>query len=105
MAQDVWQIEQVVALAGRSARFAAGESIAVPSVWTQTGCSARALWGRYLGSAAEPYDVMVDHVAVAHRCTCPSRVHPCKHVIGLLVLWIRGHVPQAPESVALLTID
>ena len=98
----MWAIEQVVALAGSSARFGAGEALAVPSRWSDTGASARALWGRYHGSGSEPYEVAVDHLDVGERCTCPSRVHPCKHVVALLVLWVRGHVAVVtePPSVA-----
>ena len=93
----MWAIEQVVALAGSSARFGAGEAVAVPSRWSPTGASARAVWGRYHGSGSEPYEVAVDHVDVGERCTCPSRAHPCKHVVALLVLWVRGYVPTATE--------
>jgi hypothetical protein len=44
---------------------------------------------------------MVDHVGVASRCTCPSRRHPCKHVLALLLLWVHGDVPEttAPSQV------
>ena len=97
----MWAVEQIVAFAGSSARFGAGEAVAVPSRWSQTGCSERALWGRYHGSGSEPYDVAVDHAAVGSRCTCPSRVHPCKHVVALLVLWLRGHVGTVAEPPAI----
>jgi hypothetical protein len=96
----VWAIEQVVAFAGSSARFGAGEAAAVPARWSPLAASERALWGRYHGSGAEPYDVAVDHVHVGARCSCPSRVSPCKHVVGLLVLWVRGHVPSGSEPPA-----
>jgi hypothetical protein len=45
---------------------------------------------------------MVDHVGVASRCTCPSRRHPCKHVLALLLLWVQGDVADtaAPPRVA-----
>ncbi|WP_116999019.1 hypothetical protein [Desertimonas flava] len=99
----VWSIEQVVALAARSVRFAAGEAIAVPARWSNTGVGERGLWGRYDGGSAEPYDVAVDHVGVAYRCTCPSRVHPCKHVVGLLVLWVRWNVPTSPEPAGVVS--
>jgi hypothetical protein len=98
--EQTWAIEQVVALAQTSARFGAGEAIAVPSRWSHTGASDRALWGRYHGSGAEPYEVVVDHADVRHRCTCPSRVLPCKHVVGLLVMWVRGHVSDVAETPA-----
>ena len=95
--EHVWSIEQVVALARTSARFGAGEALAVPSRWTRTGVSARAVWGRYHGAGAEPYEVAVDHVAVRVRCTCPSRAQPCKHVTGLLLMWVRGSVVALSE--------
>ncbi len=38
---------------------------------------------------------MVDHVGVVSRCTCPSRRHPCKHVLALLLLWSAGDVPES----------
>ncbi len=58
------------------------------------------MWGRYHGSGAEPYDVSVDHIDVGARCTCPSRAHPCKHIVALLVLWVRGHVSRVTEPAA-----
>ncbi len=44
---------------------------------------------------------MVDHVGVGFRCTCPSRRHPCKHVLALLLLWVHGNVADttAPPQV------
>ena len=39
---------------------------------------------------------MVDHAHVAWRCTCPSRSHPCKHALALLIMWVKGQVPEAP---------
>ena len=38
---------------------------------------------------------MVDHAHLAWRCTCPSRSHPCKHALALLVMWVKGQVPAA----------
>ena len=99
---DRWSIEQVVAIAPSAARFAAGEALAVASRWSTLGADARVVWGRCLGSGAEPYDTVVDHFDVAWRCSCPSRSQPCKHALALLVLWIRGEVPAAvaPAGVA-----
>jgi hypothetical protein len=38
---------------------------------------------------------MVDHARLAWRCTCPSRSHPCKHALALLIMWVKGQVPAA----------
>jgi hypothetical protein len=69
--------------------------------WGGLGADERAVLGSCRGSGAEPYDTMVDHVGVASRCTCPSRRHPCKHVLALLLLWVHGDVPEttAPSPV------
>ncbi len=88
-------MEQVLALAPRQSAIAAAQPLAVPARWSGLGCDARAVWGRCAGSSAEPYDTVVDHVGVAFRCTCPSRVFPCKHALALLLLWTRGQVPTA----------
>ncbi len=52
------------------------------------------MWGRCVGTSAEPYECAVDHVEVAFRCSCPSRILPCKHALALLLLWSRGQVAE-----------
>jgi hypothetical protein len=100
--QQRWAVEQVLALAPRPSSIAGAQPLAVPARWSGLGCDERAVWGRCSGSSAEPYDAMVDHVGVASRCSCPSRVVPCKHALALLLLWARGQVPGAlaPAGVA-----
>ena len=97
-----WTVEQVAAVAPSPKSVAAAEPLAAATRWSALGSDARALWGRCRGSGAEPYDTAVDHAEVAWRCTCPSRKLPCKHALALLLLWVRGGVPEAsaPESVA-----
>ena len=88
-----WQVEQVFAVAPRPGSIAAAQPLAVPGRWVGAGYDQRAVWGRCTGTSAEPYECVVDHVGVAMRCSCPSRVHPCKHALALLLLWARGQVP------------
>lgn len=95
-----WTIEQVVAVAPSPKAIVAAEPIAVASRWSGLGGDERVLWGRCRGSGAEPYETLVDHVEVAWRCTCPSRKLPCKHALALLLLWVRGHVPDAARPPA-----
>ena len=90
-----WSIEQVVAVAPTPARFAAADAIATPAHWVAVGADETAVWGRCRGSGREPYDTMVDHRHVAWRCSCPSRSHPCKHALALLIMWVKGQVPEA----------
>lgn len=94
-------------MAPSPAGLVAAEPLATERRWSATGCDERAVWGRCLGSGAEPYDTMVDHTLApfggpAWRCTCPSRRQPCKHALALLLLWVRGGIPEAtaPPRVA-----
>jgi hypothetical protein len=77
----------VVALAPDAASAAAARRLALPAQWSDTGCDERAVWGRYRGTGAEPYEVAVELEEAASRCSCLSRKSPCKHALGLLLLW------------------
>lgn len=102
MVGERWSVEQVAAVAPGPSAFAAAEPLADPRTWSAAGADDQAVWGRCQGSAGEPYDVAVDHVQVAFRCSCPSRRRPCKHALGLLLRWARAGLPEIarPEHVA-----
>ncbi len=92
-----WSPEQVEAIAPTPAALSAARPLTTVAKWAGLGADDRAVWGSCRGSGAEPYDTMVDHVGVASRCTCPSRRHPCKHVLALLLLWSAGDVPETTQ--------
>ena len=92
-----WQVEQVLALAPKPSAVSAAQPLAVSSRWVGAGCNAQAVWGRCAGTSAEPYECVVDHVAVAFRCSCPSRALPCKHALALLLLWANGLVAEQAD--------
>jgi hypothetical protein len=93
-----WDAEQVHALCPVPSRLAAARGLAVADRWSSLGASAQAVWGRYHGASSEPYEVTVDHVHVASRCTCPARARPCKHVLALLLLWVQGDVADVADG-------
>ena len=90
-----WAPEQVEAIAPTPAAMTAARPLVSLTRWGSVGADERAVWGVCRGSGAEPYDTMVDHVAVGFSCTCPSRRRPCKHVLALLMLWAQGQVVDA----------
>ena len=90
-----WAPEQVEAIAPTPAAMTAARPLVSLTRWGSVGADERAVWGVCRGSGAEPYDTMVDHVAVGFSCTCPSRRRPCKHVLALLMLWSQGQVVDA----------
>lgn len=91
-----WTADQVLATAPDAASVAAGRKLAAPGPWSGTGVSAEppALWGSCAGSGKTPYQTVVDLTGPAFKCSCPSRKFPCKHALGLLLLWSAGHVPE-----------
>jgi len=48
------------------------------------------IWGDCQGSGAKPYVLSIDLAGDAPtiRCTCPVKPPPCKHTLGLLVLFL-----------------
>ncbi|WP_456787054.1 SWIM zinc finger family protein [Cellulomonas sp. P5_C5] len=91
-----WTADQVLATAPDAASVAAGRKLAAPGPWSDTGVSTDppALWGSCAGSGKTPYQTVVDLTGPAFKCSCPSRKFPCKHALGLLLLWSAGHVPE-----------
>jgi hypothetical protein len=99
----MWSLEQVEAIAPSPAALSAARPLATITRWAGLGADDRAAWGSCRGSGAEPYDTMVDHVGVAFRCTCPSRRHPCKHALALLLLWTNGDVAETAAPTGVVT--
>ena len=85
-----WTSEQVLALAPDSSSAAAGQGLASERKWTLLGRSERALWGLCQGSGKDPYQTRIDLSEPAFKCSCPSRKFPCKHGIGLLLLYAKA---------------
>ncbi|MFT4087770.1 MAG: SWIM zinc finger family protein [Gordonia sp. (in: high G+C Gram-positive bacteria)] len=87
-----WTEQQVLAVAPDAASADAGRKLATPGPWSGAGSSDSLLWGSCQGSGSKPYQVSVDLIGPAYKCTCPSRKFPCKHAIALLLLWSSGAV-------------
>ncbi|MEU8893231.1 SWIM zinc finger family protein [Streptomyces sp. NPDC048442] len=85
-----WTADQVLALAPDAASRKAGSRLGTAGPWSGAGCDgAGALWGLCRGSGSRPYQTVVDLAGskAASKCSCPSRKFPCKHALGLLLLW------------------
>jgi hypothetical protein len=87
--------EEVLTLAPDEASRKAGSKLSWPGKWSESGAGSGAVWGLCQGSSssAKPYKTVVDLDGVAagggpgFKCSCPSRKFPCKHALGLLLLW------------------
>ena len=82
-----WTVDDVLKLAPDATSAGAARRLSRSAVWSQAGSSGSLLWGKCQGSAREPYQVTIDLNEPSFRCTCPSRKLPCKHSLGLLLLF------------------
>ena len=98
-----WTADQVLALAPDAASRKAGSKLGAAGPWSEAGSSDEGtVWGLCKGSGSKPYQTVVDIAGAAgpaYKCSCPSRKFPCKHALGLLLLWAADDaaVPPGPE--------
>ncbi|WP_030317126.1 SWIM zinc finger family protein [Streptomyces sp. NRRL B-3229] len=97
-----WTADQVLALAPDAASRKAGSKLGAAGPWSEAGSSEEGtVWGLCKGSGSKPYQTVIDladATGPAYKCSCPSRKFPCKHALGLLLLWAGGEgaVPPGP---------
>ncbi|MEV7343189.1 SWIM zinc finger family protein [Streptomyces sp. NPDC093544] len=97
-----WTADQVLALAPDAASRKAGSKLGATGPWSEAGSSDEGtVWGLCAGSGSKPYQTVIDiadSTGPAYKCSCPSRKFPCKHALGLLLLWAgeEGTVPRGP---------
>lgn len=84
-----WTVEQVLALAPDASSAKSGQDLANPRKWVTLGCGGDAVWGECQGSGKNPYQAQIDISEPAFKCSCPSRKFPCKHALGLFLIYVR----------------
>jgi hypothetical protein len=84
---STYTAEQILALAPDPASAKAGQGLATARKWVTLGSSEQALWGECQGSGSKPYQTQIDLSEPAFKCSCPSRKFPCKHGLGLFLLF------------------
>ena len=98
-----WTSEQILALSPDASSTKNGKALANPGKWSSLGHHEQVIWGEFLGSGKNPYRTQIDLTEPTFKCTCPSRKFPCKHALGLFLLFANdiskfsGNVP--PEWV------
>jgi len=90
---------QILTLAPDAASQKAGKDLAKTDKWVSYGADTTAIWGECQGSGNKPYQTQIDSQNIAFKCSCPSRKFPCKHGLGLLLLFSKnGSVFVAKEQ-------
>lgn len=83
----IWTHKQILALAPDTSSALNATALAVRSKWLSLGYNQQAIWGECQGSGSNPYRTQIDITELAFKCTCPSHKQPCKHAIGLFLLF------------------
>lgn len=84
-----YTLDQVLQLAPDDASAKAGQQLAHMAKWVARSQHTKAIWGDCQGSGKTPYKTVIDLNNIAFKCSCPSRKFPCKHGIGLLLLFVQ----------------
>ncbi len=79
--------DQILQLAPDASSVKAGQQLANTGKWLAAHAHENALWGDCKGSGKHPYRTQIDLKNLAFKCSCPSRKFPCKHALGLLLLY------------------
>lgn len=82
-----WTVDQIISLAPDASSAKSGKELASARKWVSLGCDDKSIWGECQGSAKAPYQTQIDLSGPAFRCSCPSRKFPCKHGLGLFLLY------------------
>ncbi len=102
-----WTAEQILSLAPDASVAKDGQSLAAARKWVTLATLAsheEAAWGEIKGSGKTPYQTQIDLSGPAFKCSCPSHKRPCKHAVGLFLLYASQAalfvVAEPPEWVA-----
>jgi hypothetical protein len=82
--------EQVLQLAPDAASLKSGKDLSNPKKWLNYTYNERVLWGEMQGSGKDPYRTQIDLISTAFKCSCPSRKFPCKHGLGLMLVFAKN---------------
>jgi hypothetical protein len=82
-----WTQDRVLQLAPDAASAKAGQGLASARKWVTLGHDDRVVWGECQGSGSKPYQTQFDLVEAVSKCSCPSRKFPCKHALGLMLIF------------------
>lgn len=95
-------VSQVLSHAPDTGTAGRAESVAVTHKWVILEKNEELIWGRCKGSGSTTYKTAIILAGPHFHCSCPARVKPCKHLLGLWLLAVRepgqfstsGHLPE-----------
>lgn len=83
----MWTTEQILSFSPDAGTAQRGQDLATIRKWRNLQGNENAIWGECKSSGASFYFVIIDLQDIAFKCNCPSRKFPCKHSMGLMLLF------------------
>lgn len=100
-----WTVEQVMALAPDASSASSGKGLGSSRKWVSLGSDDVSVWGECQGSGKLPYQASIDLSEPAFKCTCPSRKFPCKHSLGLFLIYVSEPKAMTQKSQPAWVVD
>lgn len=85
-----WTKDYILGLAPDTPSVSAAHHQAISKKWMSLKRRDDVIWGEVQGSSPKPYQSIIDLSRPAFKCTCPSRKSPCKHTLGLGLLYAQN---------------
>ena len=83
-----WSSEKILALAPDTITGERGKEMATARKWTTLETNEKIFWGTCKASRGDlHYQTVVDPNQSSFTCSCPSHKFPCKHIVGLFLLY------------------
>ncbi len=82
-----WSPEQALSFAPDEATARKGEDLATTRKWKNLEGNEKFIWGECKSSGTAYYKTQIDLSAPAFKCNCLSRKFPCKHAMGLMLIF------------------
>lgn len=90
---------QILQLVPKPTTIKSGKTLGIASKWLSVERNDKAIWGTIKGSGKNPYQTIVDlHHEPAYKCSCSSRDIPCKHAVGLMLIYAQDENQLAQTS-------
>jgi len=90
MSNMQWNEQKIAELSPNKSTLRRSHSVASTQKWANLCTDYQLIWGEYKGSAANHYQVQVHLKDNSFACNCPVRTKPCKHILGMLQLYVKS---------------
>ncbi|MCB9047858.1 MAG: hypothetical protein H6556_00405 [Lewinellaceae bacterium] len=84
-----WTYPKITALAPNSLVLEKAMNLSSPRRWASIGSDGGMLWGECKSSGDRHYHTAANLADESFRCDCQSRYHPCRHILALLLCFVK----------------